>query len=87
VDPKYLSGTPTPGGLVDTILKAGQATAAGAHSEGNYMWVQEPSGAGVYAHVHGRWAQATDQLATEIQQGQVQVHIHPDGTVHLHDVV
>jgi hypothetical protein len=39
-------------------------------------------------HAHGRWATATsDQITAGIQAGQIGVHLHADGTVHLHDVM
>ncbi len=83
---QYLHGTPQAGGVVDMIIRNAQTSAMPAMNGGTYMWVMDGAGAGIYAHVHGFWGQYPDQIASGIQSGKIAVHLHPDGSVHLHDV-
>ena len=45
------------------------------------------NGAQLQAHVHGAWSSHPTRLMEGIQRGYVQVHVHEDGTLHLHDVI
>jgi hypothetical protein len=86
VDQRRILGTPQPGGVIDTILKSASGTAPDALNEGQYTTITDGNGAQMQVHVHGAWLYHPDQIAEGIRQGFVGVHVHPDGTVHLHDV-
>lgn len=86
VDMRRLLGTPRPGDVIDVVLRSAAATAAPARSDGSYLLLVDGNGAQLQAHVHGTWAARPDQVLAGIQQGLLQVHVHTDGTIHLHDV-
>lgn len=86
VDMRRVVGTPQPGGVISVVLASVNPNAAPARSEGAYMELVDGNGARMQAHVHGRWASSPAGIADGIRQGMIQVHVHPDGTVHLHDV-
>lgn len=87
VDMRRVLGTPRPGDVIDTILRSATASAQASKSEGQYIVIQDANGTQLQAHVHGAWASHPTRLAEGIQRGYVQVHVHEDGTLHLHDVV
>jgi hypothetical protein len=87
VDMRRVSGTPQPGGLIDTVIRSASPMAAESHSEGSWLNITDANGAVMQAHVHGAWSSHQDRILEGIQRGYIQVHLHPDGTVHLHDVV
>jgi hypothetical protein len=54
---------------------------------GAWTWVSDSSGAKAFIHVHGTyWPQHLDQLGAAVQSGQLMPHVHPDGSLHLHDM-
>ncbi|MCW2921705.1 MAG: hypothetical protein JWL76_1579 [Thermoleophilia bacterium] len=87
IDMRRVLGTPRAGDVIDTILKRATLSAAASHSEGQYIVLQDASGAQLQAHVHGAWSSNPTRILEGIQRGFVQVHLHEDGTLHLHDVV
>ncbi len=87
VDMRRVLGTPRPGDVIDTILRSATANAHASKSEGQYIVIQDANGTQLQAHVHGAWASHPTRLAEGIQRGYVQVHVHEDGTLHLHDVI
>src|SRR5207249_1654387 len=57
------------------------------HEDGTWMWLTDASGAAVYTHVHGDWAsQSPATIQWGIDRGYLMVHVHADGSVHLHDM-
>ncbi|MCW2955272.1 MAG: hypothetical protein JWO69_141 [Thermoleophilia bacterium] len=87
VDLARLVGVPQAGGLVATVLAGAQPTAGAARSEGVWTVLSDGAGAQLQAHVHGPWSSHPTRVQEGIQRGFVQVHLHTDGTLHLHDVV
>ncbi|MEO6866440.1 MAG: hypothetical protein ABI200_00285 [Gaiellales bacterium] len=87
VDMRRLVGTPQPGGVIDTILRSHAPTAPPAKSEGAFIVLTDGNGAQLQAHVHGAWRQHPDRILEGIQRGFIAVHVHPDGVLHLHDIV
>ena len=86
-DTRRLFGTPTPGGLLDTVIKAAKTTAPMAMSEGVWTWMKDAAGdAQLQLHLHGKWASSQVGLEAAIANGTAAVHLHPDGTLHVHDV-
>ena len=86
-DTRRLFGTPTPGGLIDSVIKAASTTAPMAMNEGVWTWMKDAGGAQLQLHLHGKWATDQTGLQAAIKNGTAAVHLHPDGTLHVHDVV
>lgn len=86
-DTRRLLGTPQPGGVIDVALRNMATTAPPARSDGNFIVLTDGNGAQLQAHVHGAWQHHPDRIAEGIQRGYLAVHLHDDGTLHLHDVV
>jgi hypothetical protein len=86
IDMQRITGTPQPGGVIDIALRAASTVAAEARSEGAWMVLDDGNGARLQAHVHGPWSSHPTRIAEGIQRGFIAVHLHPDGTLHLHDV-
>jgi hypothetical protein len=86
VDMRRVTGTPTPGGVIDTIIRSASPDAPPARSEGAFIEISDSSGARMQVHVHGAWLQQPERLLEGIQSGSIAPHVHVDGTVHLHDV-
>jgi hypothetical protein len=87
VDMRRLSGTAQPGGVIDNVLRAATEHAGASKSDGVWTVISDAHGAQLQAHVHGAWASHPTRLAEGIQRGYVQAHLHPDGTLHLHDIM
>jgi hypothetical protein len=87
IDMRRVLGTPRAGDVIDTILKSATLSAAASHSEGQYVVLQDGNGAQLQAHVHGAWSSNPTRILEGIQRGFIQVHLHEDGTLHLHDVI
>jgi hypothetical protein len=86
--PKYVTGpAPVAGSLTDMLLNHASTGAPGAKTElGAWKWLMDDNGSGVFVHVHGGLANETNaQLLADIKSGKAMIHIHPDGSVHLHD--
>lgn len=86
IDMRRVLGTPRSGDVIDTIIRSAMATAQPSKSEGQYIVIQDANGAQLQAHVHGAWSAHPTRIAEGIQRGYLQVHVHEDGTLHLHDV-
>lgn len=87
IDMRRVLGTPRPGDVVDTILRSATLSAQASHSEGQYIVIQDANGTQLQAHVHGAWSSNPTRILEGIQRGFIQVHLHEDGTLHLHDVI
>ncbi|MCW2973038.1 MAG: hypothetical protein JWN72_1311, partial [Thermoleophilia bacterium] len=86
VDMRRVAGTPAAGGVIQTILSTVSVSAMPAMTEGTWLTLSDENGAQMQVHAHGKWATATNaQIIAGIQARQVGVHLHADGTVHLHD--
>ena len=84
---QYLQGTPIKNGLIDTILSTTSPAARSALSEGQFGWLNEDQ-ARLYCHIHGQyWLNNLDKLLWGIQNKYIDVHLHPDNSIHLHDVL
>lgn len=86
VDTRRVSGTPQPGGLIDVTIRSASTSAGAARSDGAWTVLTDANGAQLQAHVHGPWASHPTRVLEGIQRGFVAVHLHADGTLHLHDV-
>ncbi len=87
IDQRRMTGSPQSGGVIDTILRSATAMAGPSKSEGTYIVIQDVNGAQLQAHVHGAWSSHPTRIQEGIQRGYIQVHVHEDGTLHLHDVI
>ncbi len=87
IDMRRVVGSPRSGDVIDTIIRGAVVTAQPSKSEGQYIVIQDANGAQLQAHVHGAWSAHPTRIAEGIQRGFIQVHVHEDGTLHLHDVV
>ena len=87
IDMRRVLGSPRSGDVIDTIIRSAVVTAQPSKSEGQYIVIQDANGAQLQAHVHGAWSAHPTRIAEGIQRGFIQVHVHEDGTLHLHDVV
>jgi hypothetical protein len=87
VDRRYITGTPTPGGLIEFLISNARTDAPGARTtDGTWTQIPDGSGATLQAHVHGKYAQSPHLLSQAVQRGEVAVHLHPDGLLHIHDI-
>ncbi len=86
VDMRRVAGTPQSGGVIDLAIRSATTNALPSRSEGSWIVLTDGNGAQLQAHVHGAWASNPDRVAEGIQRGLVHVHLHGDGTLHLHDV-
>ncbi|MBC7644179.1 MAG: hypothetical protein H7123_03565, partial [Thermoleophilia bacterium] len=88
-DTRRLFGTPTPGGTIDSVVKGASTTSPMAMSEGAWTWMQDSGGSGaqLQLHLHGKWATDQTGLKAALANGSATVHLHPDGTLHVHDIV
>ncbi|MCW2928196.1 MAG: hypothetical protein JWM86_2164 [Thermoleophilia bacterium] len=84
---RRVAGTPQPGGLIDVALRAANPMAGASRSDGTWTVLTDGNGAQLQAHVHGAWAANPTRVLEGIQRGFVAVHLHEDGTLHLHDVI
>jgi hypothetical protein len=87
IDYRRLLGTPAAGGVIDTVLKHAMPMAGAAMSEGTYIVLTDANGAQLQVHAHGIYGQHPELIPAAIQAGKINVHLHNDGTLHLHDVV
>lgn len=87
IDMQRVTGAPLPGGLIDYVMRSATTAAADSRSQGAWSVLTDANGAQMQAHVHGAYASNQDRIVEAIQRGWVQVHLHPDGTLHVHDVV
>lgn len=86
LDPRITTGTVQPGGTLDLVLRSMRADTPLALSEGVYDWVMEGD-AGLYLHIHGAfWQQHKEEIPAGIRDGRLGVHLHSDGSIHLHDL-
>lgn len=85
VNRDHLLGTPVAGGVIDTILTTASPTAMEAMSEGDWITITDGS-AQMHVHTHGVYLKQPNLIQGALQSGKLQVHLHPDGTAHLHDV-
>jgi len=86
IDMRRMTGSPQSGGVIAVVLSNAKPTAAPARSEGSYIVLADGNGAQLQVHAHGAWAANPTRILEGIQRGFVEVHIHEDGTLHLHDV-
>ncbi len=87
IDMRRVLGNPQSGDVIATIIHAATLTAQPSKSEGQYIIIQDMNGAQLQAHVHGAWSSHPGRIKEGIERGFVQVHLHEDGTLHLHDVM
>jgi hypothetical protein len=86
INQQHILGTPTPGGVIDTVIRSATPMAAMEMSEGEWITITDGA-AQMHVHAHGIYVQHPELIQGAIQSGKVQVHLHPDGTAHLHDVM
>ncbi|MBC7460889.1 MAG: hypothetical protein H7287_05965 [Thermoleophilia bacterium] len=86
VDMRRVAGAPAAGGVIQAILSTVSVPSMPAMTEGTWLTLTDEAGAQMQVHGHGKWATATNaQILAGIQSRQIGVHLHADGTVHLHD--
>jgi hypothetical protein len=86
IDMQRLSGTPQPGGVIDAIIRGSNVDQPPALSAGTWIELADGGGARMQVHVHGSWAHHPQHILEGMRQGFLASHLHPDGTLHLHDV-
>ena len=86
INPDLLLGTPKPGGVIAAVVAAAKPDAAMEMSEGQWITITDGA-AQMHVHAHGEYVANPGLIQGAIQSGKIQVHLHPDGTAHLHDVM
>jgi hypothetical protein len=86
VDMQRVTGAPQPGGVIDAIIRSASVDQPPALSAGTWIEVADGAGARMQVHVHGSWAHHPQHILEGLRQGFLASHLHPDGTLHLHDV-
>ena len=88
LDMRRVLGTPLPGDAIATIIASAKVSAMPAMGEGTWRVLLDGGGAQMQVHAHGRWATAAPaEITAGIKAGQIAVHLHADGTAHLHDIM